>query len=376
MKLFTNPINQYLSKSVLVVLLSFASYQFTQAQCVANFTHSVNDSTKTVTFTNTSTGGAGLRSWWDYDGVISMSTNTSPVFTFQNPGWHYVCLNISRLNDSTCRSKKCDSIFINKTSPCVANWFFYGDTNGMMWYNATQSLGANLVYFWSYDDGSPISVEPYAVTGHQFHRKGIHNVCLTVVNSLDTSCKSTSCKTISNSSPCSGAFYSYTDTITDTTQFIPQYSVPNTSYTWTFDDGTGTITTTTIPLKHKFNTPGPHVVCLTVTNTADSCTATSCDTIMGSPSTGINTINNVKRNYFSTFPNPVENVLNIIISQPVTENAYLSIYNSIGQKVMEQKLEPSHSERTVKLNTESLPEGIYVIELKGSDMKQVAKFYK
>lgn len=376
MKLSTNPINHYLSKSALVVLLSLITYQLAQAQCVASFTHSVNDSTKTVTFTNTSTGGAGLRSWWDYDGAIGMSTATNPVFTFRNPGWHYVCLNVSRLNDSTCYSKTCDSIFINKTSPCSADWFYYGDTNGMIWYNATQSLGANLVYIWSYDDGSSVSTEPYPVTGHQFYRKGTHNVCLTVVNHLDTSCHSTSCKTISNSSPCSSMFYSFTDTINDTTQFLPQYTVPGTTYTWTFDDGTGTITSTTIPLKHKYSTPGPHVVCLTVTNTTDSCTASSCDTIMSAPSAGVKTVNAAKRSYFSTFPNPVENVLNITLINAVNDDAYLTVYNSIGQKVMEQKPEAGNGERTIKLNTELLPAGIYFVELKGSDMKQVARFFK
>lgn len=349
-----------------------------QAQCMASFTHSVNHATKTVTFTNTSTGNF-TRSWWDYDGGIGLSTQTNPVITFQNPGYHYVCLWVDKINDPTCYSGKvCDSIFINNTAPCDAEWFYYGDTNGILWYNATQSTGANLIYTWSFDDGSPDSTVPVPFTGHQFHQKGTHNVCLTVTNILDSSCTNTSCQTITNGGNCNAQFFAYRDTLATayTITLYPQYTVPNTVYTWDFGDGS---LTSSSPLPtHQYSSPGPWWVCLTVSNTADSCSATICDSVNAAGwtmPTGLYTAESLTKT-FSIFPNPADNTLNIEATNMDLRNAHLAIFNATGQKLMEHRIDLQSATRQIKLDISALPKGIYLLEINNAGTIETRKFYK
>jgi PKD repeat protein len=369
----THPRFTWLKLLILPLTLAFNTQA--GAQCVASFTHTVNHATKTVTFTNTSTGSF-TRSWWEYDGGIGMSTSTNPVKTFQNPGYHYVCLWVDKINDPTCHSGKvCDSIFISGSVPCVADWFYYGDSNSVMWYNATQSSGANLLYIWNFDDGSSDTTGIYPTMGHQFHRKGSHNVCLTVVNHLDTSCRSTSCKTITNSGTCRSNFYSYRDTLAPayTFNYYPAFTVPGTTYLWSFDDST---TSTLQSPSHQYTTPGPHLVCLKVTNMADSCSSTSCDTITGQMISGIAPAAAGTKNTFSMSPNPAGNFLDIAIENGVSNDTRLSIYNTMGRKVTERTLEQQNGSQSIRMDIGALPAGIYFVEIKSSNLAQTKKFYK
>jgi PKD repeat protein len=365
-----------LFKAIATVCLLQLCYT-TQAQCVASFTHSVNDATKTVTFSNTSTGPF-TRSWWDYDGGIGLSTATNPVITFANPGYHYVCLWVDKINDPNCYSGKvCDTIFINNTAPCDAEWFYYGDTNGILWYNSTQSTGANLIYTWSFDDGSPDSIVPYPFTGHQFHQKGTHKVCLTVMNILDSSCIDSSCKMITNTGNCSADFFAFRDTLAPnyTLNFYPQYTVPNTVYTWDFGDGSPT-SSSGLPI-HQYSTPGKYWVCLTVSNTADACSATICDSVDvtgGFVTTGL-FASKPQHNSFSIFPNPATNILTIEAEGMDINETFMNVYNGVGQKVTAYQTD-RRSNKEIKLDISLLPSGIYMVEIRNGNITETLKFYK
>ncbi len=372
-----NPMKTITTTKLLLPFLLLLSFAFKMnAQCVANFTYAVNHSTKTVTFTNTSTGGSNVQYSWTYDGGLPLSNTTNPVFTFQNPGWHYVCLKaINLLNNPPCDNTKCDSVFISGTAPCKAEWFNYGDTNGMMWYNASQSTGANLIYRWNFDDGSQVNNIASPFTGHQFHRKGIHNVCLTVINLLDTSCHDTKCKIISNRNICDAEYNFYFDSLSNpyTYHFQPRYSVPNTAYLWDFGDGT--TSSSQLPA-HQFSTPGPHKVCLTVSNTFDSCSATSCDSIPNNIISGIREGTLIRRNSFSIHPNPVGSEMYITIDGAGLENIELVIFNAMGQKVIEHSFKEINGSKTIKVNTEVLSEGIYMAEIRKANVSEIRKFIK
>ena len=74
---------------------------------------------------------------------------------------------------------------------------------------------------------------------------------------------------------------------------------------------------------------------------------------------------------FKVFPNPFENEINIIVSEPININAFkIKLYNSLRKLVKLNSFTKSINSITVK--TELLPSGIYILELKSDNQL----FYK
>ena len=73
----------------------------------------------------------------------------------------------------------------------------------------------------------------------------------------------------------------------------------------------------------------------------------------------------------SLFPNPANDRINISFKTPM-QNVNLSIYNIQGQKIQEQLIENISTNQRETLNTTTIPNGIYFLELQ-SDAGRIVK---
>lgn len=79
-------------------------------------------------------------------------------------------------------------------------------------------------------------------------------------------------------------------------------------------------------------------------------------------------------NAFLLFPNPVTNELTIRSSNNFNSPTFILIRNTFGQTIIHETIEPNTLQH--KINVQSLPNGIYFVEVKNKQGYSVLKFNK
>jgi hypothetical protein len=123
-----------------------------------------------------------------------------------------------------------------------------------------------------------------------------------------------------------------------------------TTWFWTFGDGNQS---NTRHPNHVYAQPGIFEVCLTVSNTQGS--DTHCRTL----ELGTVGLTDVAALSFSTFPNPVREVLVLDLGDYYPLNGQFRMFNAAGQQVFHQQV----LEKQVQMNLVHLPSGLYFYEL-------------
>ena len=258
-----------------------------KAGCTANYTFTVNDSTRTVTFTNHSTGGTTLYYSWNFgDGNYSSIAN--PIHQYTSSGYYLVCLTLWSFPDS-CTKTFCDSIYIKGSNVCKADYTSWPDSlsTTKINFSGSNSNGNNLKFVWNFGDGSPTYNSTSSTAQHTYTTAGTYLVCLTVSNMKDTLCTNMKCDSIHVYKPiipCKAKLSMYKDTVPFSGKYI-FYSTGSTGnnimYRWNFGDGSPLYTTPALSVTHVYATSGKYLVCLTVFNSKDStCNHSVCDTII------------------------------------------------------------------------------------------------
>ena len=85
--------------------------------------------------------------------------------------------------------------------------------------------------------------------------------------------------------------------------------------------------------------------------------------------TGVGEVSNT---IISTYPNPAASTLNISLSESVTDTRDLTIYNIIGEKVFEQKV--NGNEQIVPVDVAVFPSGNYLIKITGDVGQETSHF--
>ncbi|CAN5537673.1 hypothetical protein BH10BAC1_BH10BAC1_01170 [soil metagenome] len=175
-------------------------------------------------------------------------------------------------------------IFMSFTSKaqCAAS-FISSDSAGTGYFVNT-STGSGITSTWNFGDGT--SGTSTGDITHYYPSAGTYIVCLTITDFLAT-CTSTYCDsiTIGAGGSCNALFGS-----ADSTSFTQFYDASTgagpLNYSWDFGDGS---TSTTVGnVTHVYATPGTYWACLTITDTAGSCSDTYCSSIYSGGSTGCN----------------------------------------------------------------------------------------
>lgn len=179
-----------------------------------------------------------------------------------------------------------DSIFCSDTvimtltvtnasgSFCDASFIWY-DTNGTVNFLPVNP-DTSVTYAWTFGDGTTSTLmnpsHTYNPTG-----SGVYQTCLTISSAT---CSDTYCDTINlNNSP-GGCDASFSFSLSgSTSSFTASYPTSGATYLWSFGDGTSS---TQQNPTHTYPATGAGIftACLTITDSAGTCTDNSCSTII------------------------------------------------------------------------------------------------
>jgi len=168
-------------------------------------------------------------------------------------------------------------------------------------------------------------------------------------------------------------------------------SDPITSYLWNFDDGT---TSTEAYPTHEYASSGMYVVCLTIAaETANGnliCTSTYCDTIGIPPSPpgfgpmsgftinvvaeGTTGVDEIEFSNLKLYPNPARE--NLILSYSLEKQTEIitTIYDLGGRALLTFKRNASSGMQKETINISDLPSGMYQLELRNNNSRNVHRF--
>lgn len=175
------------------------------------------------------------------------------------------------------------NIVLNFNCPTTGcnNYYYYAmDTMSGGIFNvhfqAAMNLGPNTTYYWTYGDGS---TGTGLYTSHSYNQPGVYSVCLTTTNTA-TNCTSVYCDSIRVSDFNFACYVSFSSvqSIIDLSVLFTAYtkSNSNVSLYWDFGDNT---TGTGVSPTHTYANPGMYNVCLTMIDSANSCTSSYCNLV-------------------------------------------------------------------------------------------------
>ena len=154
--------------------------------CASDFIYTVDNSTKTVTFQDESSGSPDFW-YWNFDDFTIANNDQDPVHQFADGGYYEVCLTVYRGSD--CQDTYCEVITIEDASNDVyADFTYYADPVTSTAYFQNQSLGTSLKYNWDFGD---TQFSTFENPTHTYADTGRYLVCLTVENG--NSIKETTC---------------------------------------------------------------------------------------------------------------------------------------------------------------------------------------
>lgn len=260
---------------IIAMVIQFSPQAKAQQLCDAGMQYVIGNVTPngaSVAFYDSSYAFGTITSWsWSF-GNGTGSTLQNPT-GFLNPGLNIVCLTITAIyQNQTCTSTVCDSIYIGTTPPSCNAVFAY--TTSPLGVQFSGPSGSAVSWSWDFGDGTTsTSANPL----HTYTAPGTYYVCLTVTDATGATC--TDCQFVNTvSGPGCQAYFSATP-IQGTTGFsFTDLSQGNATYfVWSFGDGTSS---TLQNPTHMYNSTGPFLVCLTITDSAAGCSDTYCDSIL------------------------------------------------------------------------------------------------
>ncbi len=332
-----------------------------------------------VNFVNQSPSKAGKQFMWTFgDGGVSYQQNNTS-HQYQTSGTYTVCLfmwdSLNTCSDTACKQV---TVVLNTPPPtCNANFTYQVNqqTNEVSFSSTSQN---NVIHWWEFYDGShsnlanPKKVYPAGGPFGALHMVSRYDSLGRLI------CVDTTYQTIyvqGGGNKCDATFRYYRDSIDpNLISFSTLYPQANgTTYSWQFGPNPGTSSTQANPT-HYFAIPGPRLVCLTITNIADSCFDTYCDTIM--IQAGNTGIKQEKISIGKIYPIPVSDELNVEVNSEVAEKTILMIYDMTGKLLLNKEYELSKGQNKVSLDTSLLNRGMYVLVVHNSQGKLVKQLMK
>ncbi|MBC7864644.1 MAG: PKD domain-containing protein [Bacteroidia bacterium] len=354
--------------------------------CNSTFT-AYNNANGNVTLQGTATVPQGWVTTyvWSYGNGTSGSGN--PVnYTYPVNGNYTVGLTTYSYdpNDTTqyCSSSATGSVNVTNAAggggcTLVANVWANADSVNSLSYTilGTYSGGTNTSDYTIVDGNIYYNVDTVQYT---FPTSGSYNVCYYVEDSTVFGyCFDSTCVLINVGSPvfgCNAAFTLWPDSFNTSIYYGYNNSTsgPGTTYLWSFGDGTSS--TAQYP-QHTYASTGFYQVCLTITDSANSCTDTYCDSAgVFKMAGGISQINiidpasvSVKETAnavsINVFPNPLTENSSITIASDKAMKVQMNIVNVMGQTISTEQVIVNSGKNNLQLKTNELSNGIYFLNI-------------
>ncbi|MFY8108286.1 MAG: PKD domain-containing protein, partial [Bacteroidia bacterium] len=225
----------------------------------ASFTPSYTACSRTVSFTNTSSSGAGITYEWNF-GDNTTSTSTNPSITYASVGSYDVTLTV---NNQGCISTNTQTVEVG-SSPTVSFSDSIGTcANNIVFVNNSSVDYGDLTYSWDFGDGTSSTL---ATPVKAYASSGAKTVTLTATNSTGCSISSTRSITAVAATQAPIASFSHgavETSCTNTHSFMNTSSVSTGVPTYRWDFGNGDTSIVASPTV-RYNYPGTYLVSLTV----------------------------------------------------------------------------------------------------------------
>lgn len=354
----------------------------------AGFTFA-NDTNGIVNFTSTSTGNFNTELWIFGDGTNGIGTN--PTHTYAANGTYGVCLAVGDSLFSTCFDTLCSTVVISNvtSAPCNISANYSYTDNGSGNFSFSNNSINTTQYSWNFGDGNGSSLTN---PNHTFAANGTYTVVLLAYDSasnltcLDYSFQTIIVTGVVSGPSCNAGYSMYLDSLTNNVIVVNSSTGTNLSYFWSFGDGN---TSTLAFPSYTYTTPGPFYLCLTVTDSNNSCTSTYCDSIgsngivlkqtgftinVESPIVTSITENNASISELKTYPNPFNETVFIELTLTKNTNVETYVTDLLGTTVgvINNELMPSGLHK-LQWNAHNLANGIYLLNIKTGNDFQVKK---
>ncbi|MBP6333924.1 MAG: PKD domain-containing protein [Bacteroidia bacterium] len=316
----------------------------------------------------------GSNMTWDFgDGTTGVGAN--PTHTYVGPGIYNVC---NTLTDAAglviCHN--CKLVNVHNIQPPVCHANFNAVSLGLTGYFIESSTAnpATATYTWDFGDGNSSSTR---FPQHQYSAPGIYTVCLDIADSgcVDRYCAPLVVDTTINNPVFCNSYFVTLQMAPFQLVVVNMSSGINLNFHWDFGDGT---TSNQHYPTHSYATYGTYILCLTVTG--GGCVSTYCDTVsvdstghvfrLGATGFTVNVVSPdqitdvtdiSQTSFFSIYPNPVADVLNVQIDAS-GESDY-RVLNINGAEVAVGKFNKDRNE----LKTSEWKAGFYMLEVTRND---------
>ncbi len=345
--------------------------------CEANFnifkSDSIGSNPHYIRFANASAGTTTRCIWSFGDGT--MSDNCTPIHYFASLGTHTVCLTVYNIHnsDTLCKSTICKTFFMAAgPTSCIANFSYERIGTSLSYHFTNHSVGSPLVYDWSYDGSAPT----HTINGeHTFAGAGMHTICLTVRNTLDSTCVNTFCLNIwvpgiGTLSTCVAAFEMQVNSADPNTYAFNSLTGTNFSNNWNFGDGTSS---TQANATHTYLQSGTYMVCLSVINTANPCSDMKCDTVVIGSTTGIKKEGMLLN---AVYPNPFENMINIDLSVNSKQTGSIQLMDLNGKIILNETRNFQKGSNHFTIEVNDIAQGMYILQIQSGEQIRLLKILK
>lgn len=364
---------------------------------------------------------ASLNYSWDF-GDGNSSTQILPTHTYAAQGAYSVCLIVSDPAGG-CADTACISVDVPQlTGPwgpgtgtggpwgpgggpgSGGNWgacdaFFLPLTDSSLTADFFPAVvDSSMIYAWDFGDGNTSSaVNPQ----HTFATAGAYIVCLNVTGqSAAGPCSASFCQAVvvpfdtalcgpwmpgygfpgqgggpiiglpggGGNSGCSALFMPFPDTIPLAVHFVRLPLDTNLTYAWDFGDGN--VSVDPLPL-HIYSASGTYPVCLTVTDPANGCTDTFCDTVSvqtatwsgGSFAPSVGILESATLGELSAYPNPTSSSITVSLTETLGGETGLRIIDMTGRLVWQQNEFAFEGQNKWEVDLSGLAAGSYLLQV-------------
>lgn len=346
---------------------------------------------------NVAIGDSVRRTWVFGDGTM---TSAAPISSFPhnyiNPGIYMACLTLEVIDSGgviICTNTYCDSIIINSI-PISCNSDFTWRVDSANKHSLTfidsstynvNAIGVVDSIVWDFGDGS---VGFGDTVNHIYTLSGTYNVCqyLYIIQQGLIVCADSICRSITVKGPTDFCEIEYIiDSVNSYAGVVYVWNLgdslnQNTSNSYFWDFGDGMSSNQAYP-SHQYGTTGSYYLCLTIISInglGDTCVSTYCDSLSVNPNGTLGKLNggfvlNVlnplsigidefKSMEMDIYPNPANDMVNLLPFGESNENFTWNIYSLTGKLVLSGNIDPSFG-RGEKINVSSLNNGIYLISI-------------